>query len=184
MEISIFGFKFRLEILILIVIVYWIMAGHLLCSCATFSLMEGMEVASDITKAVTDAVTSTSTSTSTSDKDKKKEGFVGLINDGESSAYTLGSYNGVIMPTSKWGRPNLTVVPGKPLSQGVQNILNREKQPVPLPEGELNMFETTPFKPECCPNAYSNSSGCACMTVDQYNYLITRGGNNVPYSEY
>jgi hypothetical protein len=120
-------------------------------------------------------------------KDTKKAGkehFVGLINDGESSAYTLGSYNGVIMPTSKWGRPNLTVVPGKPLSQGVQNILNREKQPVPLPEGELNMFETTPFKPECCPNAYSNSSGCACMTVDQYNYLITRGGNNVPYSEY
>jgi hypothetical protein len=169
MEISIFGFKFRLEILILIVVVYWIMAGHLLCSCATFPLMEGMESA---IKAVAPA------------KDKKKEGFVGPINDGESSAYTLGSYNGVIMPTSKWGRPNLTVVPGKPLSKGVQNILNREQQPVPLPEGELNMFETTPFKPECCPNAYSNSSGCACMTVDQYNYLITRGGNNVPYSEY
>jgi hypothetical protein len=166
MEISIFGFKFRLEILILIVVVYWIMAGHLLCSCATFPLMEG---------AATMAATMA---------DKKKEPFVGAINDGESSAYTLGSYNGVIMPTSKWGRPNLTVVPGKPLSQGVQNILNREKQPVPLPEGELNMFETTPFKPECCPNAYSNSSGCACMTVDQYNYLITRGGNNVPYSEY
>lgn len=165
MEISIFGFKFRLEILILIVVVYLIMAGHLLCSCTTFPLMEGM--AHTMAK-----------------NDEKKEGFVGPINDGESSAYTLGSYNGVIMPTSKWGRPNLTVVPGQPLSKGVQNILNREKQPVPLPEGELNMFETTPFKPECCPNAYSNSSGCACMTVDQYNYLITRGGNNVPYSEY
>jgi hypothetical protein len=176
MEISIFGFKFRLEILILIVVVYWIMAGHLLCSCATFPLMEGMEGAIN--------AAAESTSVIASDKDKKKESFVGLINDGESSAYTLGSYNGVIMPTSKWGRPNLTVVPGKPLSQGVQNILNREKQPVPLPDGELNMFETTPFKPECCPNAYSNSSGCACMTVDQYNYLITRGGNNVPYSEY
>jgi len=176
MEISIFGFKFRLEILILIVVVYWIMAGHLLCSCATFPLMEGMEGAIN--------AAAESISVIASDKDKKKESFVGLINDGESSAYTLGSYNGVIMPTSKWGRPNLTVVPGKPLSQGVQNILNREKQPVPLPDGELNMFETTPFKPECCPNAYSNSSGCACMTVDQYNYLITRGGNNVPYSEY
>ena len=163
MEISIFGFKFRLEILILIVVVYLIMAGHLLCSCTTFPLMEGMVVIK---------------------KEEKKESFVGPINDGESSAYTLGSYNGVIMPTSKWGRPNLTVVPGQPLSKGVQNILNREKQPIPLPEGELNMFETTPFKPECCPNAYSNSSGCACMTVDQYNYLITRGGNNVPYSEY
>jgi hypothetical protein len=178
MEISIFGFKFRLEILILIVVVYWIMAGHLLCSCATFPLMEGAATMADtIAKATTDPKAK-------KDPTKTKEGFVGPINDGESSAYTLGSYNGVIMPTSKWGRPNLTVVPGKPLSQGVQNILNREKQPVPLPEGELNMFETTPFKPECCPNAYSNSSGCACMTVDQYNYLITRGGNNVPYSEY
>jgi hypothetical protein len=173
MEISIFGFKFRLEILILIVVVYLIMAGHLLCSCTTFPLMEGIEIAASAIEA-----------TSSSKKEEKKESFVGPINDGESSAYTLGSYNGVIMPTSKWGRPNLTVVPGQPLSKGVQNILNREKQPIPLPEGELNMFETTPFKPECCPNAYSNSSGCACMTVDQYNYLITRGGNNVPYSEY
>ena len=46
------------------------------------------------------------------------------------------------------------------------------------------IFKNTPFKPECCPNTYSNSMGCACMTTKQYNYLITRGGNNVPYSEY
>lgn len=175
MEISILGFKFRLEILILIVVVYFIMAGHLLCSCTTFPLMEGM---------VGNSYTAKENEEKRGKQEGTQEGFVGPINDGESSAYTLGSYNGVIMPTSKWGRPNLTVVPGQPLSKGVQNILNREKQPVPLPEGELNMFETTPFKPECCPNAYSNSSGCACMTVDQYNYLITRGGNNVPYSEY
>jgi len=113
------------------------------------------------------------------------EGFVGTLNDGESSSYSLGGkYNGVIMPASTWGQPTLDVIPGQPVGKGVQDILNRKKQPIPLPEGELNMFETTPFKPECCPNAYSNSSGCACMTVDQYNYLIQRGGNNVPYSEY
>jgi hypothetical protein len=46
------------------------------------------------------------------------------------------------------------------------------------------MFKKTPFKPECCPNTYSNSMGCACMSTKQYNYLINRGGNNVPYSEY
>jgi hypothetical protein len=161
MEISFLGYKFRLEILILIVVAWWILTGHLLCSCTTFPLTESF-----------------------TRQKKKSEGFTGVINDGESSSYSLGSYNGVIMPTSSWGRPNLEVVPGKPLSKGVKNILNREAQPVPLPEGELNMFETTPFKPECCPNAYSNSSGCACMTVGQYNYLITRGGNNVPYSEY
>jgi hypothetical protein len=46
------------------------------------------------------------------------------------------------------------------------------------------MFKNTAFKPECCPNTYSNSMGCACMSTSQYNYLETRGGNNVPYSQY
>jgi hypothetical protein len=80
--------------------------------------------------------------------------------------------------------PNLTIVQGQPAGLGVQNILNRPAQPIPLPKGEMLMFANTPFKPECCPNTYSNSMGCACMTVKQYNYLNNRGGNNVPYSEY
>jgi hypothetical protein len=88
------------------------------------------------------------------------------------------------MNTSSWSAPNMTVVNGQPLSEGVKKFLAREPQPVPLPEGEMLMFANTPFKPECCPNTYSNSSGCACMTGDQYNYLVLRGFNNVPYSEY
>jgi hypothetical protein len=111
------------------------------------------------------------------------EGFVGAnTNYGESSRYSLS--NNKPINTSSWSLPNLTVTPGKPLSAGVKEILNRPSQPVPLPEGELDMFANTPFKPECCPNTYSNSTGCACMTTGQYNYLVTRGGNNVPYSEY
>ena len=46
------------------------------------------------------------------------------------------------------------------------------------------IFKNTAFKPECCPNTYSNSMGCACMSTTQYNYLNNRGGNNVPYSQY
>lgn len=46
------------------------------------------------------------------------------------------------------------------------------------------LFKDTAFKPECCPNTYSNSMGCACMSTTQYNYLNNRGGNNVPYSQY
>ena len=88
------------------------------------------------------------------------------------------------MNSSKRGNSDLSYKKGTTGGKGVQDILNRPKQPIPLPEGELSMFATTPFKPECCPNAFSNSTGCACMTVDQYNYLINRGGNNVPYSEY
>lgn len=52
----------------------------------------------------------------------------------------------------------------------------------PLSYGELDMFANTPFKPECCPTTYSNSMGCACINKEQYNYLITRGGNNVPFA--
>ena len=112
-----------------------------------------------------------------------KEGFVGAnINYGESSAYDL--TNNMPVNTASWSAQNMTVVPGQPLSEGVKKFLARKPQPVPLPEGEMLMFANTPFKPECCPNTYSNSMGCACMTGPQYNALITRFGNNVPYSEY
>jgi len=111
------------------------------------------------------------------------EGFVGAnTNYGESSRYSLN--NNKPINTASWSQPNLTITPGQPLSSGVQNLLNRPQQQIPLPEGQLSMFANTPFKPECCPNTYSNSMGCACMTVGQYDYLISRGGNNVPYSEY
>jgi len=159
MDISLFGYKINLEILILIGIAYLIMVVNTISStCNVSGIVEGL------TK-------------------KTREGFAGAnTNYGESSTYTLGDYAQV--NTSSWSMPDLTVTAGQPLSQGVQNILNRPEQPVPLPEGEMLMFANTPFKPECCPNTYSNSSGCACMTTKQYNYLIERGSNNVPYSEY
>ena len=151
MDISIFGYKIDLEVLILIGIIYLVLVAHTICgTCNVGGLVEG---------------------------------FVGAnTNYGESSRYSLS--NNKPVNTSSWAQPNLTVTPGQPLSAGVKAILNRPSQPVPLPEGELDMFANTPFKPECCPNTYSNSTGCACMTTGQYNYLVTRGGNNVPYSEY
>ena len=159
MDISLFGYKINLEILILIGIAYLIMVVNTISStCNVSGIVEGL------TK-------------------KTREGFAGAnTNYGESSTYTLGDYAPV--NTNSWSMPDLTVTSGQPLSQGVQNILNRPEQPVPLPEGEMLMFANTPFKPECCPNTYSNSTGCACMTTKQYNYLIERGSNNVPYSEY
>ena len=42
MEISIFGMKFRVEILILIVVLYFILWGHVLCSCSRVNLMEAL----------------------------------------------------------------------------------------------------------------------------------------------
>jgi hypothetical protein len=161
MDIKLFGIKIRLELIILFVLL-WVVFG---CHCFSKKKYYGYE------------------------------GFTAAnTNFGESSAYSLndnvdtrnwGTPNLVVTPdTATWGMPNLNVSPGQPLSPGVKAFLNREAQPVPLPEGELLLFANTPFKAECCPNAYSNSTGCACMTGKQYNYLIERGGNNIPYSEY
>jgi len=44
MEIRFFGFKFRVEILILIVVVWWILFGHTFCGCSNVGLMEGLEM--------------------------------------------------------------------------------------------------------------------------------------------
>jgi len=198
MEITVFGVKLRLGVIILIVVLYWLLWGHVLCSCSRVGLLEGVvgsiagvtqDGSSDDKKCKDEngdpALNEDGTPVCKPDMPSldTTEGFVGAnTNYGESSKYSLTNYKPI--KTSSWFTPNLTYKKGGKEGKAVQNILNREKQPVPLPEGQLLMFANTPFKPECCPNAYSNSMGCACMTVDQYNYLIDRGGNNVPYSEY
>jgi len=166
MNVSIFGYKLKVEILILFAFIVVILLSHTLFG--SYNGMEGLDNMENSSTNMNGILT---------------ESFVGAnTNYGQSSQYDLASQT--VIDTSSWNAPNMTVVPGKPLSDGVKKFLAREPQPVPLPEGELDMFATTPFKPECCPNTYSNSTGCACMTGEQYNWLVQRGGNNVPYSEY
>lgn len=154
MNLSIGKFKVRLEVLLLMALVIYliiIMSGYSCSKCEA----------------------------------PAKEGFTtpgSKFKVDKFHTYQLG--NDTPVDTSKWSTPSLVIKSGEKPSEGVEEILNRPAQPVPLPEGQMAMFANTEFKPECCPNAYSNSSGCACMTVNQYNYLINRGGNNVPYSEY
>ena len=156
--ISIFGIKLRLEIIVIFVIICILIFTQ---SCFSCSSILGYNVGGSLGYS-------------------KFEGFTSFPGTGGGPAP-----NNYQVDSKSWGVPDLTVVPGQPLSPGVQEIMNRKPQPVPLPSGELFMFETTPFKPECCSgSSYTNSEGCACMTPDQYNYLIERGGNNKPYSEY
>ena len=180
MDISIFGYKLNIEILILIGVIYLILVGHTLCGCCNYSLMEAF-TNSSVTQDMSGNLPAPAPVVASAIK--SKEGFVGAnINYGQSSPYDLNSSSSI--NTSSWSAPDMSVIPGKPLSPGVKQFLAREPQPVPLPEGELVMFANTQFKPECCPNTYSTSTGCACMTGQQYNWLVKRGGNNVPYSEY
>ena len=150
MNLSIGGFKFRLEILLIAAVIAFIMFAQTSWACMSCGKNEGFQS--------------------------------GPLDVNNFQQYSLGKDAPV--DTSKWGAPSLVIKSGEKPSAGAQDILNRPPQQVPLPEGELDMFANTEFKPECCPNAYSNGSGCACMTVNQYNYLVSRGGNNVPYSEY
>ena len=195
MDISILGLKLNVEILILIGVIYLILVGHTLCGCCKLNgSHEGMQNNSvgksknngngdNMAQTGPSSTSNSAIATEVARAISKKEGFVGAnTNYGESSMYSL-TNNQQVNP-SDWSQQSLTVTPGKPLNSTVRKILNRPSQPVPLPEGEMLMFANTEFKPECCPNTYSTSTGCACMTTDQYNYLILRGGNNVPYSEY
>jgi len=193
MDISILGYKFNVQILILIGVVYLILVGHTIGGCCNFrGLMEGNTTMGQSNNSNSQTDTSENM---VKDKIKQKmqgnmptqttskEGFVGAnINYGQSSAYDL--TNNMPVNTASWSAQNMTVVPGQPLSEGVKKFLARPKQQLPLPEGEMLLFANTKFAPEFCPNTYSNSSGCAAMSGEDYNYLITRGGNNVPYSEY
>ena len=171
---------FRVEILILIAIVFVILWGHLLCSCSKFNI--GSILTGNFKKLTPNQHQYELIMTNPS----VQEGFTPAnINNGQSAVYNVTIDKPI--DTSSWFSPDLTFKPGQKPGKGAESILNREPQPVPLPEGELLMFANTPFKPECCNNggsAFSNSSGCACITVPQYNGLISRWGNNVPYSEY
>ena len=184
MDITFFGFKFNLEVLILIGIVYLILVGHLFCSCCQIGMTEGFDSSgNDISNTMENKIDKKKINLPTQNSNESTEGFTGANTNNGESAYYNDAYSSHIN-TSKWNMPNMTVKAGKALNSAVKKFLKREPQPIPLPKGELLMFANTPFKPECCPNTYSTGSGCACMTGDQYNYLILRGGNNVPYSEY
>ena len=194
MDITIFGYKLNLEVLILIGVVYLILVGHLFCGCCNMNrIMEGMAVQKQVevkkAKANTNlpsqnaAGMAASAPVAPSVSTQAKEGFTGAnINYGESSVFDL--KNDTPIDTSAWSAQNMTVVPGQPLSEGVKKFLARKQQQLPLPEGEMDFFANSEFKPECCPSSFSSSTGCWCGTAQDYNYLITRASNNVPYSEY
>jgi hypothetical protein len=169
---SLLGYKMNGTTIIFIV-VFLLFICHIFCNCRNQYLIENLENLNNDKQNNKNTVKNT--------VQPKKEGFTGLNkNIGMYSPYSLNTGS---VDTSSWGQSNMTVSNNN-INPAVRKFLNRPKQPVPLPEGEMDLFFNTPFKPECCPNTYSNSSGCACMTGKQYNWLVLRGGNNVPYSEY
>jgi hypothetical protein len=146
------------ETIIIIILLIVVIVSHVGCSCSKMRKNDYYSIFSDV-----------------------REGFANI------GSFGSGSFASAKQPppnTKKWEQPNLVIAPDTPLPQGVVDILHRKGGKVPLPSDQKQMFLTTPFKPECCPNTFSNSMGCACMSLGQYKYLNERGGNNVPKSEY
>lgn len=182
MDLSIGSYKCRLEICLLIIIISWILFGHLLCSCSRIGMMEGFEIGKKIVKEKFGNKNKNNLKKEGFKNDKKKEGFKN-ISTGFSFADSKA--NTYYKDPSTWTSTNTVYSSGSAIpNSDINSISSRPPQPIPLPEGELDLFAKTQFKPECCPNTYSTGSGCACMTIDQYKYLKNRGSNNVPYSEY
>ena len=48
---------------------------------------------------------------------------------------------------------------------------------VPPTGDRLDMLTGQTFRPDCCPSTYSSSSGCACLSEQQMDFLSNRGGN-------
>ena len=202
MEISIGSYKCRLEICILAFILFWIMFGHVMCSCCTMSMQEGLHMlkegyvaaprarrAYNTTEGFVTApaakkrvYNNNNTTEETTDSTTTTEGFVSSNNKAYGPEFESSKAPSYIMRPDTWAMPTLSYSKGTVPSAGAQDILNRNNPS--LAKGEMDIFANTPFKPECCPNAFSNSSGCACMDMKTYGSLINRGGNNVPYDIY
>jgi hypothetical protein len=186
MDLSIGSYKCRLEICLLIVVFTFILFAHLFCSCSKVGLLEGFQMSQQLfhrlkNKRRRKEKFENNDKERDRDRDVKKEGFKNIST---GAGFANAKENTYYKDPSTWNTQNTVYSSGAVSGSVANSILNRPKQPIPLPEGELDMFAKTPFKPECCPNTYSTGSGCACMTVDQYKYLRNRGSNNVPFSEY
>jgi hypothetical protein len=79
---------------------------------------------------------------------------------------------------SKWVKDAMRYAKGMGNENRLDSYQYNTGPPIPLPEGELFFFKDTKFSPDCCPGTYSSSLGCACLSKPQFNYLVTRGGNN------
>ncbi len=152
MEITFGSYKIRLEILLILIFLVWVIFGHALCSCCTMSLREGLET-------ITGSGTQDADALAVEEEKKKAAQAV--------STETGTTNPAVIMDEETEPFANISDVYGSDDKFNSMDIMSKME-----------------FKPECCPNAYTTSQGCACMSNDTYHFLIDRGGNNVPYSEY
>ena len=167
-------FNFRVEIILLVIILILMLVAPMLLSCTNHSpykLLEGF---------VEGFVEGVAKTLNEDDKQKKRvESFDTMASDPNTEKKDKKIPN-ISVPDLSDDSETDPTTPAEGFSNFKKKISKHKlwKSEIPL------IFDSTPFSPECCPTTYSNSLGCACMSMPQYTYLIERGGNNVPFSQY
>ena len=71
---------------------------------------------------------------------------------------------------------------GKPWNQRSLGSSQQQSQQIgsyKLPPTQMAVLDGLRFAPECCPNTYSNSTGCVCAPKNLVRYIAAqRGGNH------
>jgi len=96
-----------------------------------------------------------------------KEGFQAL-------GAEIGWRTGDGVPGDTWDMPE------KKTSEHLfQSLEQHQAGQVPLPDDQMFLFYANKFDPKCCfrPQQYSSSTGCACISREQMEFLNQRGGN-------
>lgn len=161
MNITILGLKCRAEIVILSIVVGFVIASFTICSCAKISPEACKKVLSESTGVVT-------------------EGFrkISDIADAASLNYHMNADQ-----PGSWSQKAMGYASDMGYNTVLASHANYKGTEVPL-QGTMNFFKNNSFKPECCPSTYTSSTGCACTSVAQLNYLNQRGGNRTFASEF
>jgi hypothetical protein len=155
MEVKIFGMKIRVECVVLCLLIGIFIGGHVLCSC---SKIDNIKVGLTERR---------NCGCSGKCKCGARENFQNL---GAPTDYKMGT--GV---NGSWETRKQKVGPDIPWRS--QQMDTYKGTPVPLPEGQMFLFADNQFKPECCGSSVSSSTGCACITRAQMDYVNQRGGN-------
>lgn len=155
MEISIGTFKCRADICILIIIVLWILGGHLLCSCCRVGVGDIMNI-----------IGLTSTPNSLPAQQQEAEGF---SNFSDTNTYARANSQNYIRTPSTWNAKTTTQSSKAPASKK-----RRRVRPAPQSGGEMVLFGGTNFKQECA----SVSAHASDMPMTSGTMHDGRGGNN------
>ena len=151
--------KIRMEVILVIGILLFIISSNLLCGCSKVTPYEAFTAIKETVKKV------------------KKEGFSNISDILNVETYS--KFPPQTVDPNSWKIPNLNDTS----SQSYQTVKNYKTPKLTLQDGQLDILANIEVKPSCCAYSsyYSNSSGCGCLSTEMNDYLITRGGNSVHF---